>query len=200
MITRPDALLGLVLGFGLAAGNALAADTLDLARRLVHYTGGVSVILRNIEPGLAASVPAPAVFTQSFDEAMANNKAAIDAADEQIARVYAGLYPADELAAEVGFYESPEGKAIVASHRAPTGEVVWPEPGTMGLSSDESAALIKLNALVKQRAAIAAKNAKAMDQVLSAETGALIKIRTAAFLNYCKIRDCNAEGVKAPPQ
>jgi hypothetical protein len=197
---RRDALFGVALGLSLIATTALAADPLDLARRLVRYGGGVSLILRNIEPGLSASVPAPDIFAQSFEQAMQDNKVVINAADEQIARVYAGVYPADELAAEVGFYESPEGKAIVEKNRAPNGAVVWPEPGTMGLSAEESAALTKFNALIKQRAAIAAKNPKAMDQILSAETNALIKVRAAAFADYCKIRDCKTEGVKLPPQ
>jgi hypothetical protein len=35
-----------------------------------------------------------------------------------------------------------------------------------------------------------------MDQILSAESGALIKVRMAAYANYCKLRDCKAEGVK----
>ena len=70
----------------------------------------------------------------------------------------------------------------------------------MSLSAAESAALIKFNALAQQSAAVAAKNPKAMDQILSAEAGALIKVRTEAFANYCKIRDCKAEGVKLPPQ
>jgi hypothetical protein len=198
--TRRDALFGLFLGFGLIATGAMAADTMDLARRLVRYTGGVSVVLRNFELGLAASVPAPAVFAQSFETAMQDNRSAIEAADEQIARTYAGLYPAGQMAAEIGFYESPEGKAIMDRNRAPTGAVVWPDPGSASLSAGESAALVQFNALVKQRAQIAAKDPKAMDQILSAETAALIKVRTAAFLNYCKVRDCKAEGVKLPPQ
>ncbi len=189
-----------MLGAAVAASAAFAADTLDLAKRLVRYTGGVTLLLRNFEPGVAASTGAPEIFQQSFEFAMRANQAVIDGADAQIARVYAGLYPADQLAAEVGFYESPEGKAIVARNSAPTGQVVWPDPGSMSLSAAESAALVKFNQAVQRRAAIAAKNPKAMDQVLAAETEALVKVRTAAFADYCQKRDCKAEGVKFPPQ
>lgn len=190
----------LALAFVLAATAAEAADNLDLARKLVHYEGGVTVLLRNFESGLATSTAAPDIFRQNFDQAITDNQPMIAVADEQIARAYAGLYPAALLSAEVGFYESPEGQSIVSRNRAPTGAVVWPDPGSVTLSSKEAAALVKFNQTVQQRAAIAAKNPKAMDQVLSAESGALIKVRTAAFLNYCKVRDCRAEGVKLPPQ
>jgi hypothetical protein len=196
---RRDA-FGLALAIGLAATAALAADNLDLARKLVHYNGGVSLLLRNTEAGLAAASAAPDIFRQSFDHAMSDNQQVIAAADEQIARVYAGLYPTAQLTAEVGFYESPEGQSIVSKNRAPSGAVIWPDPGSMSLSSNETAALVKFNQAVQNRAAIAAKNPKAMDQILSVESGALIKIRAAAYADYCKIRDCKAEGVKYPPQ
>jgi hypothetical protein len=177
-----------------------AADTLDLARRLVRYDGGETLLLRNIEPGIATSTAAPEIFRKSFDQAMADNASVIAATDDQIARVYAGIYSSDQLAAEVSFYESPEGQAIVSRNRAPNGAVIWPDPNSVNLSSAESTALIKFNQAVQQRAAIAAKNPKASDQILAAETAALLKIRTAAFVDYCKIRDCKAEGVKYPTQ
>lgn len=197
---RRDAPLALMLGVVLAAIPAWAADNLDLARRLVRYTGGVSVILRNFEAGLTTASAAPDIFSQSFDKAMSDNQSAITAADDQLARVYAGLYSNQQLSAEVGFYESPEGQSIVARNRTPGGAVVWPDPGSLSLSAAESAALTKFNAAVQNRAAVAAKNPKAMDQILSAEAGAVIKVRVAAFANYCKIRDCKAEGVTLPPQ
>ncbi len=81
---RRDA-FGLALAIGLAATAALAADNLDLARKLVHYNGGVSLLLRNIEAGLAAASAAPDIFRQSFDQAMTDNQQVIAAADEQIA-------------------------------------------------------------------------------------------------------------------
>lgn len=197
---RGKALFALALGVVLAAIPAWAADNLDLARRLVRYTGGVSLILRNFEAGLTAASAAPGIFRQSFDQAMTANQSAIAAADDQLARVYAGLYSNQQLSAEVGFYESPEGQSIVARNHTPSGAVVWPDPGSVNLSAAESAALTKFNAAVQQRAAVAAKNPKAMDQILSAEAGAVIKVRAAAFANYCKIRDCKAEGVTSPPQ
>lgn len=197
---RSSALLGLVLASALAASAGFAADNLDLARRLVRESGGVSVLLRNAEGGLATSSAAPDIFRHSFDKAMSDNQTVIAAADEDIARVYAGLYPTAQLSAEVGFYESPEGQSIVSKNRAPTGQVIWPDPGSANLSAAESAALTKFNAAVKNRAAIAAKNPKAADQILSAETNALIKIRAAAYADYCKTRDCKAEGVKLPPK
>jgi hypothetical protein len=190
----------LVIALALAATASLAADNLDLARRLVHDNGGAGLLLRNFEIGLATTSAAPDIFRQSFDQAMTENQQVIAAADEQIAHVYAGLYPTQLLSAEADFYESPEGQSIVSRNRAPSGAVVWPDPGSLSLSSKEAAALVKFNAVVQQRAAIAAKNPKAMDQILSAESNALIKVRTAAFANYCKIRDCQAEGVKYPPQ
>src|SRR5215472_10956297 len=102
---RHDA-FGLTLAIALATTTALAADNLDLARRLVRYNGGVSLLLRNSEVGLAASSAAPDIFRQSFDKAVTDNQPVIAAADEQIARVYAGLYSTAQLSAEVGFYES----------------------------------------------------------------------------------------------
>ena len=80
------------------------------------------------------------------------------------------------------------------------GVVVWPDPGSAGLTAEQSAALTKFHATVKQRAEVAAKNPNATDAIMSAETDALIKIRAAAFANYCKVRDCKAEGVNPPPQ
>ncbi|HWF64399.1 MAG TPA: hypothetical protein VN685_07315 [Rhizomicrobium sp.] len=197
---RRDAFLAASL-CTLAATAALAADdTLDLARRLERYDGGVTLLLKNFEVGLAGSAAAPDIFRQSYDQAIADNSRTIAAADEQIARAYAGIYSAQQLSAEVDFYESPEGQAIVSRNRAPNGAIIWPDPNSISLSSKESAALIKFNQAVQRRAAIAAKNPKAMDQVLAAESDALIKVRTAAYANYCKIRDCKAEGVKLPPQ
>jgi hypothetical protein len=191
---RRDMILGLALA--LAATSAFAADNLDLARRLGRYDGGVTQLLKNFESGLAASAAAPDIFRQSYDQAITDNQAVIAAADEQIARIYATLYPVALLSSEVDFYESPEGQSIVSHNRAPTGAVVWPDPGSLNLSSQEAAALVKFNQTIQQRAAIAAKNPKAMDQILSAESGALIKVRVAAYINYCKSRDCKAEGVK----
>jgi hypothetical protein len=197
---RRDVFLALALSCALVAVPAWAADNLDLARRLVRHTGGVSVILRNFEAGLTTTSAAPDIFSQSFDTAMSDNQSAIVAADDQLARVYAALYSNQQLSAEVGFYESPEGQSIVTRNRAPSGAVVWPDPSSLSLSTAESTALTKFNAAVQNRAAVAAKNPKAMDQILSAEAGAVIKVRTAAFANYCKIRDCKAEGVKLQPQ
>jgi len=191
---RRDMFLGLVLA--LAATSAFAADNLDLARRLGRYDGGVNQLLKNFESSLAASAAAPDIFRQSYDQAITDNQPVIAAADEQIARIYATLYPSALLSSEVDFYESPEGQSIVSHNRAPTGAVVWPDPGSLSLSSQEAAALVKFNQTIQQRAAIAAKNPKAMDQILSAESGALIKVRVAAYMNYCKVRDCKAEGVK----
>ena len=197
---RRSGIFALVAAVSFAASAAYAADALDLARRLVRYTGGVNLILLNFEGGMAASVGAPAIFKQSFDQAIADNQAALAAADEDLAKVYAKLYPPDLMAAEVAFYDSPEAQAIMTKSRDTFGVVVWPDPGTMGLSSEQSAALTKFHATVKRRAAIAAQDSNATDAMMTAETGALVKIRTAAFANYCKIRDCKAEGVTPPPQ
>lgn len=179
---------------------ASAADTRDLARRLVRYTGGVSLILRNFEGGMAASVADPALFQQSFDRAVADNQPVLAAADEQLAEIYARLYSADQMAAEIAFYESPEAQAIMTKSRDTFGVVVWPDPGSVGLTPEQNAALAKFHAAVKQRAVIAAKDPDATDTIMTAETNALVKIRAAAFANYCKIRDCKAEGVTPPPQ
>lgn len=191
---RRDMFLGFALA--LAATSAFAADNLDLARRLGRYDGGITQLLKNFESSLAASTAAPDLFRQSYDQAIIDNQPVIAAADEQIARIYAALYPGALLSSEVDFYESPEGQSIVSHNRAPTGAVVWPDPGSLNLSSQEAAALVKFNQAIQQRAAIAAKNPKAMDQILSAESGAMIKMRVAAYTNYCKVRDCKAEGVK----
>jgi hypothetical protein len=184
----------------LIATAAHAADSLDLAQRLVRYNGGVSLLLRNFEPGLAASTAAPDIFHKSFDQAMADNRPVIAAADDQLAHIYATLYSSSQLSAEVGFYESPEGQAIIARNRAPNGAIIWPDPNSMSLSSAESTALTKFNQAIQQRAAIAAQNSQATDQILATESDALIKIRAAAFSDYCKIRDCKAEGIKYPTQ
>jgi hypothetical protein len=197
---RRSGILALVVAVSFAAPTAYAADTLDLARRLVRYTGGVNLILLNFEGSMAASVGAPAIFKQSFDQAISDNQAALAAADEDLAKIYARLYPADLMAGEIAFYESPEGQAIMTKSRDTFGVIVWPDPGAAGLSSEQSAALTKFHATVKQRAAIAAKDSGATDAMMTAETGALVKIRAAAFANYCKIRDCKAEGVTPPPQ
>jgi hypothetical protein len=197
---RRSGIFALVAAVFFATTTAYAADALDLARRLVRYTGGVSLILLNFEGGMAASVAAPAIFKQGFDQAIADNQAALAAADEDLAKVYAKLYPPDLMAAEIAFYESPEAQAIMTKSRDTFGVVVWPDPSSMGISAEQSAALTKFHAAVKQRAAIAAQDSDATDKIMTAETTALVKIRTAAFANYCKIRDCKAEGVTPPPQ
>jgi hypothetical protein len=197
---RNNALFALVLTTSLTASAAFAADSLDFARRLVKYTGGVSLVLRNFEGGMAASVAAPDIFQQSFDQAVGDNQAVLLAADEKLAQAYAKTYSADQMAAEVAFYESPEAQTIMAQSRDKFGVVVWPDPGSAGLTAEQSAALTKFHATVKQRAEIAAKNPNTTDAIMSAETDALIKIRAAAFSNYCKVRDCKAEGVTPPPQ
>jgi hypothetical protein len=193
-------ILMLIVAVSLTASAAYAADPLDLARRLVQYTGGVTLILRNFESGMAASVAAPDILKQSFEQAITDNHAMLAAADEDLAKVYAGLYPADQMADEVAFYESPEAQAIMTKSRDTFGVVVWPDPGSVGLSSEQSAALTKFHETVKRRAAVAAKNPAATDAIMTAETGALVKIRAAAFANYCKVRDCKAEKITPPPQ
>jgi hypothetical protein len=197
---RHNRIFAAIVAASLIASTAYAADTLDLARKLVQYTGGVSLILRNFEGSMAASVAAPDIFQQSFDQAMAGNQAVLAAADEDLAKVYARLYSADQMSAEIAFYESPEAQAIMAKSRAAFGVVVWPDPGSADLTAEQSAALTKFHAIVKQRAAIAAKDPQATDAIMTAETDALVKIRAAAFANYCRVRDCKAEGVTPPPQ
>jgi hypothetical protein len=197
---RPNAIFAWAVTFALTASAAHAADALALARKLVGYTGGVSLILRNFEGGMAASTAAPDIFKQSFDQAIADNGKTLAAADEDLAKAYAKSYPADLMEREVSFYESPEAQAIMAKSRESFGVVVWPDPGSSDVTPEQSAALVKFHALVKQRAAIAAQNNDAADAIMTAETDALVKIRSAAFANYCKARDCKAEGVTSPPQ
>ncbi|MBS0280401.1 MAG: DUF2059 domain-containing protein [Proteobacteria bacterium] len=200
MRARPNGIFALVLAASVAASAAHAADTIGLARKLVGYTGGVSLILRNFEGGMAASVQAPDIFRQSFEQALADNAQTLAAADEDLAQTYARLYSADQMSAEIAFYESPEGQNIMTKSRDTFGVVVWPDPGTPGLTAEQSAALVKFHETVKRRAAIAAGNSEATDAIMTAETDALVKIRSAAFANYCKIRDCKAENVTPPPQ
>ncbi len=200
MRARPNGIFALVLAAAVAASAAYAADTIGLARKLVGYTGGVSLILRNFEGGMAASVAAPDIFRQSFEQALADNAQTLAAADEDLAQTYARLYSADQMSAEIAFYESPEGQNIMTKSRDTFGVVVWPDPGTPGLTAEQSAALVKFHETVKRRAAIAAGNSEATDAIMTAETDALVKIRSAAFANYCKIRDCKAEKVSPPPQ
>ena len=78
--------------------------------------------------------------------------------------------PTDQMAAEVDFYESPEAQAIMTKSRDTFGVVVWPDPGSMGLSAEQSAAITKFHETVKQRAAIAAQNSDATDAMMTAET------------------------------
>jgi hypothetical protein len=197
---RRSGIFAMVLAASVAVSAAYAAEPIELARKLVRYTGGVSLILRNFEGGMAASVAAPDIFRQSFEQAIADNNAILTAADEQLAKAYAGIYPVNQMAAEIAFYESPEGQNIMNKSRDTFGVVVWPDPGSAGLTAEQSAALIKFHETVKQRAAIAAKNSQATDAIMTAETDALVRIRAAAFANYCKIRDCKAEKVTPPPQ
>lgn len=197
---RRNGIFAIVLAASVAASAAYAADTLDLARKLVRYTGGVGLILRNFEGNMAASVGAPAIFKQNFEQALADNGALLAAADEDLAKAYAQLYPADQMSAEIAFYESPAAQDIMNKSRDTFGVVVWPDPGSSGLTAEQSAALVKFHEIVKQRAAIAARNSGAADAIMTAETDALVKIRAAAFANYCSARDCKAEGVTPPPQ
>lgn len=197
---RPKPLFTLAMIIVLAASAAHAADALVLARKLVTYTGGVSLILRNFEGSMAASTGAPDIFKKSFDQAIADNGKILAAADEDLAKAYAKSYPADLMEREVAFYEGPEAQAIMAQSRQNFGVVVWPDPGSPGVTPEQSAALVKFRALVKERAAIAARNSEAADAIMTAETDALVNIRAAAFANYCKLRDCKAEGITPPPQ
>lgn len=200
MRARLSGIFPLVLAASVAASTAWAAGEIELARKLVRYTGGVSLILRNFEGGMAASVGAPDIFRQSFEQALADNSAVLAAADEDLAKAYAGLYPADQMSAEIAFYESPEGQNLMNKSRDTFGVVVWPDPGAPGLTAEQSAALVKFHETVKRRAAIAAGNSQVTDAIMTAETDALVKIRAAAFANYCKIRDCKAEKITPPPQ
>lgn len=200
MRVRLSGILGLVLAASVAASAAWAAGEIELARKLVRYTGGVSLILRNFEGGMAASVGAPDIFRQGFEQALADNSAVLAAADEDLAKAYAGLYPAEQMSAEIAFYESPEGQNLMNKSRDTLGVVVWPDPGAPGLTAEQSAALVKFHETVKRRAAIAAGNSQVTDAIMTAETDALVKIRAAAFANYCKIRDCKAEKITPPPQ
>jgi hypothetical protein len=184
----------------LAATASHAADTLQLARKLVAYTGGVGAILTNFEGGMAAQTQAPDIFAQSFQKAIQDNKATLDAADEKLAEIYAKLYSPDQMAAEVGFYESPEGQAIMTKSKDTYGVIVWPDPNAPGVTAEQSAALIKFHEIVKRRAALAANNMDATDAIMGVETDALVKVRAAAFADYCNVRDCNAEKVTPPPQ
>jgi hypothetical protein len=198
--TRLERIFALAFAASVATAAAYAADTIGLARKLVGYTGGVSLILRNFEGGMAASVASPDIFRQSFERALADNAQILAAADEDLAKAYARLYSADQMSAEIAFYESPEGQSIMTKSRDTFGVVVWPDPGTAGLTAEQSAALVKFHETVKRRAAIAAGNSEATDAIMTTETDALVKIRSAAFANYCKIRDCKAENVTPPPQ
>jgi hypothetical protein len=188
----------LLFAASLAATGARAADTLMLARKLVLYTGGVGAILHNFEGGMAQKTAAPDVFVQSFLQATVENKALLDAADEKLAQAYAKIYPADLMADEIAFYESPEAQAIMTKSKNTYGVIVWPDPNSPGVSAEQSAALTKFHEIVKRRAAIASNNMEAADAILAAETDALVKIRIAAFANYCKVRDCKAENVAVP--
>lgn len=101
MRARLSGIFPLVLAASVAASAAWAAGEIELARKLVRYTGGVSLILRNFEGGMAASVGAPDIFRQSFEQALADNSGVLAAADEDLAKAYAGLYPADQMSAEI---------------------------------------------------------------------------------------------------
>ena len=91
MRARLERIFAIILAVSVAAPAAYAADTMELARKLVGYTGGVSLILRNFEGGMAASVAAPDIFRQSFEQALADNAKTLAAADEDLAKAYAGL-------------------------------------------------------------------------------------------------------------
>lgn len=197
---RLSTVTALILAAGMTATTAYAADALQLARKLVAYTGGAEMILHNFEAGMAAQTAAPDVFVQSFQQAMLDNKATLDAANEKLAQVYAKLYSPDQMTAEIAFYESPEGQAIMTKSKDTYGVIVWPDPNSPGVSSEQSAALTKFHETVKRRAAIAANNIEATDAIMAAETDVLVKVRAAAFANYCKVRDCKAEKVTLPPQ
>jgi hypothetical protein len=197
---RHERIFALILTASLLAPAARADDRLDLARKLVGYTGGVSLILRNFEGSMAASVKAPDIFEQAFAQALKDDQPIIAANDQKLAQAYALLYPAEQLAAEVAFYESPEAQAIMAQSKDMFGVVIWPDPDSAGLTPAQSAAITKFHAIVKQRAAIAAKDPAITDAIMAAETDALVKIRADAFANYCNVRDCKAEGVTLPPQ
>ena len=189
-----------VLAASLAASGAYAADALELARKLVQYTGGAEIVLHNFEGAMAAQTQAPDVFVQRFQKALLDNKAALDAANEKLAQTYAKLYPPDQMAAEIAFYESPEGQAIMTKSKDTYGVIVWPDPNAPGVSAEQSAALKQFHEVVKRRAAAAANNVEATDAIMAAETDALVKVRAAAFADYCKLRDCKAEKVTLPPQ
>jgi hypothetical protein len=197
---RRNPVWAFAIAASLVATAAHGADALELARKLVAYTGGVNLILHNFEGGMAAQTGAPDVFAQSFLKAMLDNKAALDAADEKLAQIYAKLYPSDQMTAEIAFYESPEAQAIMTKSKDAYGVIVWPDPNGPGVTAAQSAALTKFHEIVKRRGAIAANNIDATDAILAAETDALVKVRAAAFADYCNVRDCKAEKVTLPPQ
>ena len=192
--------IAFALAASVVATGAYAADALELARKLVTYTGGAEIILHNFEGGMAAQTQAPDVFVQSFQRALLDNKPTLAAANEKLAQTYAKLYSTDQMAAEIAFYESPEGQAIMTKSKDTYGVIVWPDPNAPGVSAEQSAALKQFHEAVKRRAATAANNVEATDAIMAAETDALVKVRAAAFADYCKLRDCKAEKVTLPPQ
>src|SRR3569833_1557295 len=57
------------------------------------------------------------------------------------------------MSAEIAYYERPEGQSIMTKSRDTFGVVVWPDPGTPGLTAEQSAALVKFHDTVNGRAA-----------------------------------------------
>ena len=172
------------------------AATALMATRLLAYNGGVAVILRLYGEGQAGKAGSPNDYRAAFAEAMTENRDLIADTDARMAAQYATIYPAPLMAAQLRFFDSAMGQALADKYRNALGQIVWPGPGDSFLSAEESAALKSFNANVQRMGDAAQKNPDAMDGVLSAETGAIIKLRMAANAKYCKNHDCAREGIK----
>lgn len=172
------------------------AATVLMSTRLLAYNGGVAVMLRlygEVQAGKAAS---PNDYRAAFADAMTENRDLIADTDAKMAALYAVIYPVPVMAAQLRFFDSAMGQALADKYRNALGQIVWPGAGDSFLSRDESAALKAFNANVHLLGDAAQKNPDAMDGVLSAETGAIIKLRQAANAKYCQNHDCAKEGIK----
>ena len=178
------------------AQTAPNAGTILMATRLLAYNGGVAVILRLYGEGQAGKAGSPNDFRAAFADAMAENRDLIAETDAKMAAQYAVIYPVPLMAAQLRFFDSAMGQALADKYRNALGQIVWPGPGDSFLSREESAALKIFNANVLLLGDAAQKNPDAMDRVLSAETGAIIKLRQAANAKYCQNHDCAKEGIK----
>ena len=190
--SRPCGLVRLsrfVLTASLAANGAYAADTLELARKLVrvHRRRGIDPAQFRGRHGGVRPARRTSLCKASNRRCL-DNKPTLDAANEKLAQ---SLRQALSRRPDGGGnrFLRKSGRSGDHDQEQVTryGVIVWPDPNAPGVSSEQSAAPRQISRDCEAAAPPSPPTmSDATDAIMAAETDALVKVRAAAFADYCK--------------